>query len=67
MCGGRLSDLRFAIEEHSIAVIGRLDELAEDEEERLAGMLAGLLAEHGLGLHQLTINGQPLTLPSSRS
>lgn len=60
-------EFRLTLEGQTINIVGRIEELSSEEEDRLIDTIAALLSEHGLSLHHVTINGRSLALPNPRS
>lgn len=59
----RLPTVRLNLSSGFVEVTGRIDNLSRDDEERLSNLVSEMLAEHGLTLANLKING--LTIVSA--
>ena len=59
--------LLFRIGSHSVEILGRLQDLSSDEQDRLIEELGTLLAAYGFSIGQAKLNGTPMTSAFSRS
>ena len=57
----------FRIGSHSVEILGRLQDLSSDEQDRLIEELGTLLAAYGFSIGQAKLNGTPMTSAFSRS